>query len=117
MFCSNCGTQIDDRAVVCAKCGCAVGKTAIASADDDAALRLIVPIGRSGWSIAAGYLGLLSLIFPLGVFAFVFGIIAIRDLRKHPDKHGAGRAWFGIVAGGFSVLIYGICIVVAVFGC
>ena len=24
MFCSNCGAEIDDRAVVCVKCGCAV---------------------------------------------------------------------------------------------
>lgn len=24
MYCNNCGTEIDDKAVVCVKCGCAV---------------------------------------------------------------------------------------------
>ena len=111
MFCQNCGAQINDRAVVCVKCGCSVAKSVSSSVDDNAALRLIVPIGRSGWAIAAGYLGLLSLIPLFGVLALVFGIIAIRDLRKHPEKHGAGRAWFGIIAGGLSVLIYGLVII------
>ena len=112
MFCSNCGAQINDQAVVCVKCGCAVSK-AVASApnDDDAVLRMLVPIGRSGWAIAAGYLGLLSLLPFVGVLAVVIGVIAVRDLRKHPDKHGAGRAWFGIIAGGLSVLIYGAAII------
>lgn len=26
MFCSNCGTEINDNAVVCIKCGCAVNR-------------------------------------------------------------------------------------------
>ena len=72
---------------------------------------MLVPIGRSGWAIAAGYLGLLSLLPFVGVLAVVIGVIAVRDLRKHPDKHGAGRAWFGIIAGGLSVLIYGAAII------
>ena len=29
---------------------------------DDAAMRMLLPVGRSGWAIAAGYLGLFSLI-------------------------------------------------------
>ena len=119
MFCSNCGAQINDQAVVCIKCGCAVSKV-VASVpnDDDAVLRMLVPIGRSGWAIAAGYLGLLSLLPLVGVLAVVIGIIAVSDLRKHPDKHGAGRAWFGIIAGVLTVLIYGVVISFAVFsGC
>ena len=119
MFCSNCGAQINDQAVVCVKCGCTVSKAAAPmQTDDNAALRMLVPIGRSGWAIAAGYLGLLSLIPFVGVIALAIGIVAVRDLRKHPDKHGAGRAWFGIIAGGLSVLIYGIAIIgVASSGC
>jgi hypothetical protein len=26
MFCKNCGAQIDDKAVICIKCGCSTGK-------------------------------------------------------------------------------------------
>ena len=28
MFCSNCGAEVNDNAVVCVKCGCAVNKPA-----------------------------------------------------------------------------------------
>ena len=31
--------------------------------------------------------------------ALVLGILAIRDLKKHPEKHGMGRAVFGLVMG------------------
>ena len=117
MFCSKCGSQINDNAVVCVKCGCAVAQTTTASsADDNAVLRLLVPIGRSGWAILAGYFGLLSLIPFVGLLALALGIVAVCDLKKHPDKHGAGRAWFGIIAGGLSVLIYGVLFFAAVAG-
>ncbi|HSS52464.1 MAG TPA: GYF domain-containing protein [Thermoanaerobaculia bacterium] len=69
------------------------------SAGDDPMMRMLLPVGRSGWAIAAGYLGLLSV---LGIFApisLVVGIVAVRDIQKHPEKHGLGRAWFGIVMG------------------
>ena len=107
MFCTKCGAQIDDKAVICVKCGCAVANASPStSAGDNAALRLLVPIGRSGWAIAAGYIGLLSFIPFVGFLALALGIVAVRDLHKHPDKYGAGRAWFGIIAGGLSSLVY-----------
>ncbi len=62
------------------------------------------PRGRSGWAIAAGYLGLLSF---LGVFApisLVVGFVALRDLKQHPKKHGLGRTWFGIVMGALGTI-------------
>ena len=69
------------------------------SLGDDAAMRLVLPVGRSGWAIAAGYLGLFSLLGIFGPPALVCGLLAIRDIRQHPEKHGLGRAWFGIVMG------------------
>jgi hypothetical protein len=30
----------------------------------------------------------------------IFGILALNDIKKHPDKMGKGRAWFGIIMGG-----------------
>lgn len=33
MFCKNCGSQIDDKAVICPKCGVATGKTSEAADD------------------------------------------------------------------------------------
>ncbi len=69
------------------------------SPGDDPMMRMLLPVGRSGWAIAAGYLGLLSFLGIFGPFALITGIVAVRDIRQHPEKHGLGRAWFGIVMG------------------
>ena len=112
-FCSNCGAQISNKTVVCVKCGTAVPQKSIPPVSDDvAALRFLIPIGRSGWAIATGYFGLLSPIPFVGVFAILFGVLAIRDIKKHPDKHGLGRAWFGIIMGAVTLPGY-----IIVFGC
>jgi len=72
---------------------------------DDAALRILLPVDRSGWAIASGYLALFSVLFVFAPFALATGILALKDIRRHPEKHGRGRAWFGIVMGAlFSVL-------------
>ena len=107
MFCQNCGAQISDKAVVCVKCGVAVPQVvATASSVDEPAIRMLVPVGRTGMSIAAGYLGLLSLFPFVGILALLLGIAAIVDINKHPEKHGLGRAWFGAIMGGLSTLFY-----------
>ncbi len=75
------------------------------SIGDDAAMRMLLPVGRSIWAIIAGYLGLLSVILLPAPLAVIMGIVAIIDIRKHPEKHGMGRAIFGIVMGAiFSVV-------------
>jgi hypothetical protein len=68
---------------------------------DDPVMRAILPVGRSGWAIAAGYLGLFSLLFVPGPFAVITAVIAIFDIKRHPEKHGMGRAVFGLVLGLF----------------
>lgn len=77
--------------------------------EDDPTMRMILPIGRSGWAIASGYLGLVSILIIPAPFAIITGIIAIFDIRKNEAKHGMGRAIFGIVMGAvFSALfLYG----------
>jgi hypothetical protein len=66
---------------------------------ESAAIRMLLPVGRSFWAIAAGYMGLFSLIFFPAPIAIILGILAIRDIRKNPHKHGMGRAIFGLVMG------------------
>lgn len=73
---------------------------------DDAAIRMLVPIGRSALSLIAGYLGIFSLIPFVGVLAFIVGVLAIIDINKHPEKRGLGRAWFGTIMGGVSSLFF-----------
>jgi len=79
---------------------------------DDAGMRLLLPVGRSGWAIAAGYLGLFCLVLLPSPLAIIISIIAIRDIRKsklsaHP-KHGMGRAIFGLVMGIISGVVLAI---------
>ena len=67
---------------------------------DDPAMRWVLPVGQSVWSIVSGYLGLLSLALCfLGPFAVLTGVMAIAELRKNPRMSGWGRAIIGIVLG------------------
>lgn len=71
----------------------------------DRMMRALLPVGRSGWAIAAGYLGLFSLLLAPAPFAIVTGLLAIRAIRRDPKKHGLGRAVFGIVLGTIGTLL------------
>lgn len=66
---------------------------------DDPVMRALLPVGRSGWAIAAGYLGLFSLLVLPAPLALLTGIVGIVDIRRHPHRHGMGRCIFGIVMG------------------
>lgn len=68
-------------------------------------MRMILPVGRSGFAIAAGYAGLFSVLcFPAPV-ALILGILAIIDIKRHPEKLGMGRAVFAVIMGGlFSIM-------------
>ena len=69
-------------------------------------------MGRSGWAIAAGYLGLFALVILPAPLALLISIIAIWDIRRsrsaaHPNT-GMGRAIFGLITGllGTALLVF-----------
>ncbi len=75
---------------------------------EDAGVRMLIPVGRSGWAIGAGYAGLLAL-FPFcgaifGPLALVFGFLGYFDIKKNPQRHGMGRVIFAFIAGGIGTL-------------
>jgi hypothetical protein len=77
-------------------------------------MRMLMPVGRSGWAIAAGYLGLFSvLLFPAPV-AIGAAIYAISDIKKNPKHHGMGRAIFGLIMGILGTIVL-IIIAIAAF--
>jgi Domain of unknown function (DUF4190) len=80
-----------------------------ASIGQDAAIRMLIPVGRSGWAIAAGYFGLFSFILIGAPFALITGILGLLEIRKSRNtpnpKYGMGRAIFGIVTGGIFTLV------------
>lgn len=71
---------------------------------DQAGMRLLLPVGNSGWAIASGYLGLVSVLLVPAPFAVITGILALRDIKRSKlterRKHGVGRAIFGLLMGG-----------------
>ena len=70
----------------------------------------LLPVGRSGASIAAGYVGIVALVFAalgwvgvvVGAAALGLGIWALALARR--GKRGSGRAIFAIAAGAIGVI-------------
>ena len=76
------------------------------TSQSDAAMRMLLPVDRSGYAIAAGYLGLVSILLVFAPFELIFGILGIRDVRNNSEKNGMVSAVFGIVMGAiFSILL------------
>lgn len=75
----------------------------------DPVLRMVVPVDRSLWAIAAGYLGLISVIPIFGPVAVIVSVVAIMQINKSrttpTPKYGMGRAIFGLVMGLFGCLL------------
>jgi hypothetical protein len=76
--------------------------------------RYLTPTGTPAAAIAAGYLGLVSVLPFFGILAIVFGIIALRKLKRNPQLPGRYRALFGIVIGIAMTLLWAIPLVLAI---
>jgi hypothetical protein len=105
LFCTTCGKEINDEAVVCVHCGIGTGPALRAANKPDRLMRMVLPVGRSGLAVAAGYLGLFSVLLVPAPLALLFGILAVMDIKKHKDKLGMGRAIFAIVMGAVFTLV------------
>lgn len=113
MYCIYCGAKYDPYATACLSCGkerakapTATSTAPPAQAGADPMLRWLIPVGRSGYAVASGYLAFFGLVPGVGLLALIFGWLALRDIARHPEKFGKGRAWFGIVLGGLLTLMW-----------
>jgi uncharacterized membrane protein YhaH (DUF805 family) len=67
--------------------------------------KYLLPVGRSGWAIAAGYFALFSVLIIPAPAALFCGVMALNDISKNPDKIGKPRAFFGIVMGSIGIIL------------
>tara|TARA_B100000929_G_C15142268_1_gene295112 strand:- start:76 stop:369 length:294 start_codon:yes stop_codon:yes gene_type:complete len=62
-------------------------------------------------ALTAYYLGVSSLLpligLPLGIAAFVFGLLGLKKRKENPAIKGRVHAWIGIVGGGIMAIIWG----------
>lgn len=107
MFCPTCGAPNQDATNACSSCGAAIEPLSrpTASIDDDPAMRMLLPVGRSLWAVFAGYAGLFAVIPFFAPLALVLGIIAVWHLKRNPKLHGMGRAVFALVMGTLGTLL------------
>ena len=70
------------------------------------ALRYVMPIDTSLLCVAAGYLGLFSIIIFPAPISVIVSVLALRDIKRRPHLAGKGRAIFGLAMGSlFSIPI------------
>jgi hypothetical protein len=79
-------------------------------------MRILLPVGRSLWAIAAGYAGLFAVLLVPAPLALLLGIVAVVDIRRHPERHGLGRAIFAIVMGAVFTVFLGLMLVALAVG-
>lgn len=107
MYCWKCGNQLAEGAVSCESCGTKFSPVyEPKSIEEDPFMRSVMPIGRSGWAIAAGYLGLFSVLPGFGVFSILCSALAFRDIKRNPKKIGKGRAIFGMIMGILGTVVW-----------
>lgn len=81
MYCNNCGNEIDDKAVICPKCGVATGsKTPVANSDKTNTLAIV------------GFV----LSFLVSIAGLICSIIARKQCRETGEK-GMGLATAGMI--------------------
>ena len=107
MICQLCGAENDQRATVCVNCNEAFPRQQDTSGD---ATGGVIPY-KNLPALFAYYLGLFSLFpllgLPIGIAAFVLGILGLRKRRENPAVKGSAHAWIGIGCGGIMAIIWG----------
>lgn len=79
------------------------------AAQENKFLRKVVPY-KNPFALFAYYLAVFSLIpilgIPLGLLAFILGIVGLVYASTHENTHGRAHAFVGIILGGFCAALW-----------
>ncbi len=98
-FCSNCGNEVVDEAVICPKCGVSTGQNTAVSNNNN---------GTSNGMATAGFV--LSFFVPL--LGLIFSILGLKKVKE--TSAGKGLATAGIIISSIALFITLIMIIVSV---
>ncbi len=124
MFCKNCGAQIDDKAVMCPRCGVATGKAVVASTSAPAlSPRQKNSVGLAGFILSLIAVGIpiflmmpiinylmFILAFPIVISALVCSAIGLKNVKKF----GAGKKGLATAGVVISSIMLGFVVVFAI---
>ena len=120
--CSDCGRPLEPTDAFCRACGHAAsapptvpGPISRRHTEEGDATGGLIPY-KNVPALMAYYCGVFSIIpfFPIGIAAFVLGIIGLKRRKRNPVIRGAAHAWIGILIGGLFGLIWTVLTVVSI---
>lgn len=130
MFCKNCGAQIDDKAVMCPRCGVATGKAAVVASTSAPALspRQKNSVGLAGFILSLIAVGIpiflmmpiinylmFILAFPIVISALVCSAIGLKNVKKFgASKKGLATA--GVVISSIMLGVVAVLVVLYIVG-
>lgn len=95
-FCSNCGNELADQAVICPKCGVSTGQNAVAGNNNN----------TSNGMATAGFV--LSFFVPL--LGLIFSILGLKKVKE--TSAGKGLATAGIIISSIALFIILISVII-----
>ena len=97
-FCSNCGNEVVDEAVICTKCGVSVSQNTAVSNNNN---------GTSNGMATAGFI--LSFFVPL--LGLIFSILGLKKVKE--TNKGKGLSIAGIIISSIALFITLISVIIA----
>lgn len=97
-FCSNCGNEVVDEAVICSKCGVSVSQNTAVSNNNN---------GTSNGMATAGFI--LSFFVPL--LGLIFSILGLKKVKE--TNKGKGLSIAGIIISSIALFITLISVIIA----
>jgi len=114
MNCWKCGAENPAQIPICGRCGADLNLVSAQAVVEGDVTGGIIPY-KNPKALIAYYLGILSGLpligLPLGIAAFILGILGLRDRRKNPVIKGSIHAGIGIGCGCLFSLLWGLAIV------